>query len=119
MLHERIRAHLDRSRPLDSAILLAVYETVAVANTRLLQGEQPDTVLENLYLTDVPDIRQHLHPTRLRKFGALLSFGPLQIVMPGDDIQGIPSPSCIARHLPTDRPPTADEIRRAWQQCTA
>lgn len=117
MLHERIRAHLQH-RSLADAMRLAIDETVAAANARLRRREELDSVLTDLELIDIAGIEQHVRLVQ-RKFGVMLPPpGLLQIVMPGDDIEGIPSASCIAAHLPKDRPPTADEIREAWRRCT-
>lgn len=117
MLYESIRTHLNHGVPVNTAMRHAIEETIAVANIRLRHDEPLDQVLDDLCLTDIPNIRAHLHPTAVTQPWSL--GGPLQIVMPGKDIQGIPSPSCIQRYLPKDRQPTADDIRRAWQQCTA
>lgn len=37
-----------------------------------------------------------------------------RIAFPGGSVRGIPNPKCIQAHLPPDRKPTPDEIRKAW-----
>jgi hypothetical protein len=41
----------------------------------------------------------------------------VMVVGGSDDVAGIPSASCLHRHLPRDREPTADEFQEAWRKC--
>jgi len=33
-------------------------------------------------------------------------------------LQQVPTPECLVYHLPSDRAPTVEELRRAWEACT-
>jgi hypothetical protein len=39
-------------------------------------------------------------------------------VLVGGGANNVPSPDCMASHLPKDRRPTAEELKRAWEACT-
>lgn len=40
-----------------------------------------------------------------------------RIILDPDTVSGVPDPDCMIRHLPRDREPTDEEIRRAWEAC--
>lgn len=40
------------------------------------------------------------------------------VVSGGGGVASIPSPECIASHLPDGRPPTEDELLEAWELCS-
>ena len=39
------------------------------------------------------------------------------IVVEGGDVESIPDATCVARHLPTDRDPTFEDIKAALAAC--
>jgi hypothetical protein len=119
MLHDRIVAALSEGQSLRSALAKGVRETVSVANSRLRHGEDLHDVLADEDLLTIPSIISYVRgPQPPRTLNEEYSIGSaVQIVLPGDDLDGIPSARCMEARLPQGRPPTRDELRRAWEAC--
>lgn len=115
MLFDRILLNLEYGLTVADALRVSMHEAVAAANSRLVEGAAPDDVLEDEGLREIPGLLRYLAPTKLA--GGMHKPPIVQIVLPGDDLDGMPDPTCVARNLPKGRMPTRDEIRAAWRKC--
>jgi hypothetical protein len=108
-LFENIAAGLREGLSVETAVELGVARSVAAANDQLAEGADLDQVLTN----------EGLERVALKQAFAMDSSGGMvmQLVIPTHDLPGIPSPECVERHLPKDRPATSEEIRAAWRRC--
>jgi hypothetical protein len=120
MLDDRIVAAVTQGYSLRSAIEVGLEETVRAANTRLHRGESLSNVLAAEGLAAIPSIRSYVR-SGLPRDNALNEeisvTRNVYIVLPGLDLDDIPSSACMEAHLPQGRPPTRDELRRAWEKC--
>jgi hypothetical protein len=93
----------------------AVTDGVGWATRQISHGAPPDQVLWLLGFDDAEKLAWDLQNVdREVEIEEAVHF---RIAFPGGSVRGIPNPKCIQAHLPRDRKPTPDEIRRAWNAC--
>ena len=107
------------------------YIAINVANS-YYQGKSLDNELRNYGLSDIDTLVTLIqneneytkstsaiwdaHLTEV-PHNALLQLGCFLVVTLGGGVGGIPSAACIDSHLPKNRRPTEEELRKAWEAC--
>jgi hypothetical protein len=134
---ELILDHFDRERlkgKPEEATALLIEAAAGVIAGQLSDGIDPDEALRAVGLRSAsPVVKSGLH--LLQPASEVLKHLPIArlsdpvtrfrllhhisyTVLVGGGVNNVPSPDCMASHLPDDRKATPEELQEAWEECT-
>lgn len=96
----------------------ALTKTLAEASIHIEKHGSPSTLNSILIRLGLTDLVGKTVTEVLSILSSLINLTLTIVEAPGG-VNDVPSPECIEANLPRGRPPTEDDIRRAWDLCVS
>jgi hypothetical protein len=120
MLKDAFRLYLRSGVPSSTARGMAIADASHEASKMVASGISPFNALRYIGLRNPEPVISRLQALGVPWPVTAIDPRAFNLVLGGENenIEDIPTESCLDAHLPKDREPTDEEIERAWEACS-